>query len=94
MRDPILASKFNSLQFFPTVRVRQKLGLEIGILRPSRPSTCSPFNHGTYQCLSRTGQVANFAKHDNSILIYTPNFCRAGIDRTRYIFLKGHFQNL
>ena len=91
MRDPILASKFNRLQFFPTVRVRQKLGLEIGILRPSRPSTCSPFNHSTNQCRSRVGQVAKFAKHDNSIL---PDCCRAGIDRARYIFLKGHFQNL
>ena len=61
--------KFNCLQFFPTVRVRQKLVLEIGILKPSRPSTCSPFNHGTNQCRSRTGQVANFVKHDNSVLI-------------------------
>ena len=94
MRDPILASKFDRLQLFPTVRDRRKLGFEIGILRPSRPITCSPFNHGTNQCCSRTGQVANFAKRDNSILIYTPNSCRAGIEFSRpyteYLF-EGTF---
>ena len=98
MKDPILASKFNRLQLFfcetPTVPVSPKLGFEIGILRPSRPSTCSPFNHGTTQCRSRTGQVANFAKCDNSILIYTPNCCRAGIEFNRLYtvyFLEGTF---
>ena len=83
MRDPILASKLNRLQFLPTVRVRRKLCFEIGILRPSRPSSCSPFNHGTSQRCSRTGQVANFAKRDNSILIYIPNCCRACIEFSR-----------
>ena len=71
-----------------------KLGFEIGILRPSRPNTCSLFNHGTNQCRSRTGQVANFAKRDNSILIYTLNCCRAGIEFNRlytvYLF-EGTF---
>ena len=62
---------------------RLKLGFEIGILRPSRPSTYSPFNHGTNQCRVRTGQVANFAKRDNSILIYTLNYCRADIEINR-----------
>ena len=102
MRDPILASKFNRLQLFlcetPTVQFRQKLGFEIGILRPPSLSTCSYFNHGTRKCRARTGQVTNFAKRDNSILIYTPNYCRAdiefNIDCTRYIFLEEHFQNV
>ena len=78
----------------PTVRVRRKLGFEIGILRPSRQSTCSTFNHGANQCRSRTGQVANFVKRDNSILIYTPNCCRAGTEFSRpytvYLF-EGTF---
>ena len=98
MRDPILASKFNRLQLFlcetPTVRISPEAGFQIGILRPSRLSTCSPFNHGTNQCRSRTGQVANFAKRDNSILIYTPNCCRADIEFNRlytvYLF-EGTF---
>ena len=68
---------------------RWKLGFEIGILRP-RQSTCSLSNHGTNQCRSRTGQVANFAKRDNSILIYTPNCCRAGIEfNTQFCRIKG-----
>ena len=46
-------------------------------------SNCSPFNHGTNQCRSRTWQVANFAKRNNSILIYMPNCCRAGIEFSR-----------
>ena len=87
MRDPMLASKFNRLQLFfcsaPTVRVSPKAGFEIGILRPSHPSTCSLSNHSTNQCCSRTGQVANFAKCDNSILIYMPNYCRASIEFNR-----------
>ena len=98
MRDPILASKFNRLQLFSVrpllYEFRRKLGSEIGILRPSRPSTCSLFNHGTNQCRYRTGQVANLAKRDNSILIYTPNYCRAGIEFNRlytvYLF-EGAF---
>ena len=69
-----MASKFNRLQLF-SVRLllyefRQKIGFEIGILTPSRPGTCSPFNHGTNQYRSRTGQVANFAKRDNSIISF------------------------
>ena len=83
MRDPILASKFNRLQLFfcetPTVRISLEAGFQTGVLRPSCPSTCSPFNHGIKQYRSGKGQVANFAKHDNSILIYTPNCCLAGI---------------
>ena len=99
MRDPILVRKFNRLQLFFSVRpllyeFRRKLGFEIGILRPSRPSTCSPFNHDTNQCRSRTGQVANFAKRDNSILIYTSNCCRSDIEFNRlytvYLF-EGTF---
>ena len=98
MRDPILASKFNRLQLFfcetPTVRISSEAAFQTGILRPFRPSTCSPFNHGTNQCRSRKGQVANFAKHDNSILIYTPNCCRAGTEFNRlytvYLF-EGTF---
>ena len=72
-----------------------KPDFELRISRPSRP--CSPFNQGTNQCRSRTGQVANFAKRDNSILIYTPTVAVLIlnlIDCTRYIFLKEHFQNL
>ena len=69
-----------------------KPGFEIRISRPSRP--CSPFNQGTNQCRSRTGQVANFAKRDNSILIYTPNCCRSDIEFNRlytvYLF-EGTF---
>ena len=57
-------------------------------------STCSPFNHGTNQCRARTGQVGNFAKRDNSILIYTTNYCRADIEFNRlytaYLF-EGTF---
>ena len=98
MRDPILASKFNRLQLFPVrpllYQFRRKLGFEIGILRPSRPSACGPFNHGTNHCRVRTGQVANFAKRDNSILVYTPNYCRADIEFNRlytvYLF-EGTF---
>ena len=98
MRNPILASKFNRLQLFSVrpllYEFRRKLGFKIGILRPSRPSTCSSFNHGTNQCRSRTGQVANFAKSDNSILIYTPNCYRIGIEFNRlytvYLF-EGTF---
>ena len=59
---------------------RWKLGVEIGILRPPSLSTCSPFHHGTNQCCSRTGKVANFTKRDNSILIYMPNCYHAGIE--------------
>ena len=92
MRDAILESKFNRLQLF-SVRplhheFRRKLGFEIGILRPSRPSTCSFSNHGTNQCRSSTGQVANFAKRDNSILIYMPNCCRASIEFNRLYTVK------
>ena len=95
MRD---ASKFNRLQLFfcetPTVPVSRKLGLEIGILRPSRLSACSPFNHGTNQFRTRTGQVANFAKRDNSIFVYESNYCRADIEFNRlytvYLF-EGTF---
>ena len=96
--DTILASKFNGLQLFPMRPLlygfRRKLGFEVGILRPSRRNTCGLSNHGTNQCRSRTGQVANFAKRDNSILIYTPNCCRAGIEFNRlytvYLF-EGTF---
>ena len=97
MRDPILAANLIACSFFLTVRVRRKLGFEIGILRPPRPNTCSLFNHGTNQCRSRTGQVANFAKRDNFILIYTPNCWHAGIEFSRpytVYFLKEHFQSL
>ena len=99
MRDPpILASKFNRLQFFSVrpllYEFRWKLVFEIGILRPPSPSTCSPFHNGTNQCRSRTGQVANFAKRNNSILIYTPNCYHAGIEFIRlytvYLF-EGTF---
>ena len=98
MTDPILVSKFNRLQLFSMrpllYEFLWKLGFEIGILRPSRPSACSLSNHGTNQCRSCTGQVANFAKRDNSILIYTPNCCRAGIEFNRlytvYLF-EGTF---
>ena len=97
MRDPTLVSKFNRLQLFLCEKLYQfrwKLGFEIGMLRPSHWSTCSPFNHGTNQCLARKGQVANFAKLDNSILVYTPNYCRADIEFNRlytvYLF-EGTF---
>ena len=99
MRDPILASKFNRLQLFlcepPIVPVSPEAGFRNRvILRPSRLSTCGPFNHGTNQCRARTGQVANFAKRDSSILVYTPNYCHADIEfyelYTVYLF-EGTF---
>ena len=99
----MLANNFNRLELFSVrpllYQFRRKLGFEIGILRPSRQSTCSHFNHGTNQCRARTGQVANFAKRDNSILVCTPNYCRADIEFNRLYthgisFLKENFQNL
>ena len=98
MKDPILASRFNRLQLFlcETLLYQfcRKLGFEIWILKPSRPSTYSPFNHSTSQCRARTGQVANFAKRDKSILVYTPYYCHAHIEFNRlytvYLF-EGTF---
>ena len=99
MRDPpILASKFKLLQLFSVrpllYESRMKAGFRNRDIKAFPPSTCSPFNHGTNQCRSRTGQVANFAKRDNSILIYTPNCYRAGIEYntlyTVYLF-EGTF---
>ena len=101
IRDPTLASKFNRLQLFlcetPAVPVLPKLGFEKGILRPSRPSTYSPFNHGTNQCRARTGQMANFGRRDNPVWFIRPAIAVLIlnlIDCTRCIFLKRHFQNL
>ena len=87
MRDPIMTSKFNRLQLFlcetPTIAVLPEAGFRNRDIKVSRPSTCSPFNHGTNQCRARTRQVANFAKLDNSILVYRPNYCRADIEFNR-----------
>ena len=84
MRDPILASKFNGLQLFfcetPTVPVSLTAEFRNKDIKAFPPSS---FNLGTNQCRSRTGHVANFAKRDNSILIYTPNCYHADIEFNR-----------
>ena len=71
-----------------------KAGFRNRDIKAFPPEHCSPFNHGTNQCRSRTGQVVNFAKRDNSTLIYMPHCCRAGIEFNRlytvYLF-EGTF---
>ena len=74
----------------PTVRVSPEAGFRNRDIKAFPPEHL--FNHGTNQCRFRMGQVTNFAKRGNSILIYMLNYYRAGIEfNTRYIFLKEHF---
>ena len=84
----------NRLQLFFSVkpllhRFRHKLGFEIGILRPSRPSVCSPFNLGTNQCCTRTGQVAVLPNVTIPFWFIRPTFdvlILNLIDCTRYMY--------
>ena len=95
MRDPILASKFNRLHLFfcetPTVQVSSEAGIRNGDIK------AFPLDHGTNQWPARTGKVEKFAKRDNSIVVYTPNYCRADIEFNRlytvYLF-EGTFSKL
>ena len=77
VEDPVMASKFNRPQLSCVRQLlyqfRQKPGLEIGTLRSCRSSTSSPFNHGTNQYRSPTGQEANFAKRDNAVFHSIPS---------------------